>query len=199
MKTFPERLEQQIRFILEIDKLKSILRRTILINRSRRENSAEHSWQFALMAVLLAEYANEPVDWVKVVKMALIHDIVEIDADDTFIYDEAGALVKAEKEQKAAARLFGLLPPDQGTEFRQLWDEFEARKTPEARFAAALDRLIPILLNVNTEGKTWHDHGITSDRVIRRNQHMAEGSVPLWEYARAQIEKAVADGILADK
>lgn len=199
MNTFPERLEQQIRFILEIDKLKSILRRTILINRSRRENSAEHSWQFALMAVLLAEYANEPVDWVKVVKMALIHDIVEIDADDTFIYDEAGALVKAEKEQKAAARLFGLLPPDQGTEFRQLWDEFEARKTPEARFAAALDRLIPILLNVNTEGKTWRDHGITSDRVIQRNQHMAEGSVPLWEYARAQIEKAVADGILADK
>lgn len=199
MNAFPERLEQQIRFILEIDKLKSILRRTILINRSRRENSAEHSWQFALMAVVLAEYANEPVDWVKVVKMALIHDIVEIDADDTFIYDEAGALVKAEKEQKAATRLFGLLPADQGTEFRQLWDEFEARKTPEARFAAALDRLIPILLNVNTEGQTWREHGITSDRVIRRNQHMAQGSVPLWEYARAQIEKAVADGILSAK
>src|SRR5437762_7515762 len=145
-----ERFEQQIRFILEIDKLKTILRRTYLLNVDRSENTAEHSWHLAIMAILLAEHANEPVDVSRVVKMVLIHDIVEIDAGDTYFYDAAAALDKSEREQAAADRLFGILPPDQGLELRELWEEFEANETADARFALALDRFIPQLHNYHT-------------------------------------------------
>jgi len=193
-----ERLCRQIEFILEIDKLKSVLRRTYLLSQSRRENSAEHSWHLAMLALLLSEYAQEPVDLTKVIQMTLVHDIVEIDADDTLVYDDAAAPAKAVKEKQAAERLFGLLPGDQAQWLRSLWEEFEARKTPEARFAAALDRLIPILHNLHTGGRTWREHGIVSSRVLSRNAHMAEGSPTLWEYARSQIEKAVEEGVLKE-
>ena len=195
-KAGPQRLEQQIRFILEIDKLKTILRRTYLLHVDRAENTAEHSWHLAMMAILLAEHANEPVDVPRVVKMVLIHDIVEIDAGDTYIYDTQGALDKAEREHAAADRLFGMLPSDQGLEFRTLWEEFEARQTPDAKFAGALDRFMPQLHNYHTQGRSWNEHGITADRVLERNVCMAEGSASLWDLAQALVDDAVAKGFL---
>jgi putative hydrolase of HD superfamily len=189
-----ERLGQQIGFILEIDKLKQVFRQTYLLDESRKENDAEHSWHFAMLAVLLSEYANEPIDLLKVVKMALVHDLVEIDAGDTFLYDEAGNADKAEREQKAADRIFGLLPSDQGDELRALWDEFEAKETPEARFAGAIDRLQPMLHNLNTKGRAWRDHGIRADQVLERNRVIADGSSELWDYAREQVALAVGKG-----
>jgi putative hydrolase of HD superfamily len=193
----PDRLEQQIRFILEVDALKGILRRTYVLDGGRPENSAEHSWHVAVMAVLLAEHANEPVDTARVVRMLLVHDIVEVDAGDTYVYDTTGAQAKTEREMRAADRLFGLLPKDQGRELRALWEEFEEGRTAEACFAAALDRLMPVLHNVHTAGRSWREHGITADRVIARNSRMSEGSEALWEYARSLIEDAVAHGHLA--
>ena len=195
-KAAPGRLEQQIRFILEIDKLKTILRRTYLLHVDRAGNTAEHSWHLAMMAILLAEYANEPVDVPRVVKMVLVHDIVEIDAGDTYIYDTQGALDKADREHAAADRLFGMLPSDQGREFRTLWEEFEARQTPDAKFAGALDRFMPQLHNYHTQGRSWNEHGITADRVLERNSCMAEGSASLWDLAQALVDDAVAKGFL---
>ena len=192
-----DRLQRQIRFILEIDSLKSVLRRSYLVGEDRPENSAEHSWHVAVMAVLLAEHANEPVDVARVVRMLLIHNVVEVDAGDTYVYDTAGAEAKAEREVRAADRVFGMPPEDQGRELRALWEEFEEGRTAEARFAAALDRLMPVLHNVHTEGRSWREHGITADRVIARNARMSEGSEALWEYARSLIEAAVAKGHLA--
>ena len=197
--THSDRLARQIEFILEIDKLKQILRQTSLADGSRRENDAEHSWHLAVMAVLLAEYAAGPqIDLARVIRMLLVHDLVEIDAGDTFHYDEAGNQDKPQREQAAADRLFGLLPADQGAELRGLWEEFEARRTPEARYAAALDRLQPNLLNLHTQGKLWREHGITSRQVIARNRHMAEGAPELWRYAESRIREAVAKGHLAE-
>lgn len=193
----PTRLDQQIRFIVEIDKLKSILRRTYVIADRRSENTAEHSWHISVMAVLLAEYANEPIDITRVLKMTLIHDIVEIDAGDTFVYDSAATLDKAAREQAGAARLFALLPSDQAAEFRKLWDEFEERVTPEARFAAALDRFIPQLHNYYGEGGSWKEHAITQDRVLERNAPMADGAAALWAKTQELLRDAVAKGILA--
>jgi putative hydrolase of HD superfamily len=192
-----DRLQRQIRFILEIDSLKSVLRRSYLVGADRPENSAEHSWHVAVMAVLLAEHANEPVDVARVVRMLLIHNVVEVDAGDTYVYDTAGAEAKAEREVRAADRVFGMPPEDQGRELRALWEEFEEGRTAEARFAAALDRLMPVLHNVHTEGRSWREHGITADRVIARNARMSEGSEALWEYARSLIEDAVEKGHLA--
>jgi putative hydrolase of HD superfamily len=193
------RLEQQIRFIVEIDKLKTIRRRTYVIDENRSENTAEHSWHIAVMAMILAEYANEKIDVTKVVKMALVHDIVEIDAGDTFMYDTVGALDKAEREQRAAERIFNLLPADQAVEMRALWDEFEARQTAEARFAAAMDRLTPQLQNFNTNGGSWKDHAISRERVIDRNRTMGEGSADLWEFTQRLLDRAVERGILDKK
>jgi putative hydrolase of HD superfamily len=192
-----ERLEQQIRFILEIDALKGVLRRSYLLAGDRPENSAEHSWHVAVMAVLLAEHANERVDTSRVVRMLLVHDLVEVDAGDTYVYDSAGVEAKAEREARAATRLFGMLPEDQGRELRALWDEFEEGRTADARFATALDRLMPVLHNVHTAGRSWREHGITADRVIARNAAISRGSRKLWEYARALIDGAVAGGHLA--
>ena len=192
------RLEQQIRFLIEIDKLKEVFRQTCLINSRRAENDAEHSWHLCLVVLVLAEHANEPnLDVTRVLKMLLIHDLVEIDAGDTFAYDTARMADQHEREARAADRLFGLLPADQGAEFRTLWDEFEARATPEAKFAAACDRFQPMLLNCQTEGAAWRRHGVTSDRVLARNRHIADGASPVWEYAAEMIEAAVAQGHLA--
>ena len=197
--THADRLARQMEFILEIDKLKQVLRQTSLADGSRRENDAEHSWHLAVMAVLLAEYAAEPqLDLARVVKMLLVHDVVEIDAGDTYHYDEAGNRDKAEREQAAADRLFALLPADQEAELRGLWEEFEARQTPEARYAAALDRFQPNLLNYRTQGRLWREHGVTSAQVIARNCHMAEGAPALWQYAESLIHDAVAKGYLEE-
>jgi putative hydrolase of HD superfamily len=194
-----ERFERQIRFILEIDKLKGIVRRTYLLNVDRAENTAEHSWHLAIMAILLAEHANEPVDVARVVKMVLVHDIVEIDAGDTYFYDTAAELDKHERERAAAERIFGLLPSDQGRELRELWEEFEAHETTDARFALALDRFMPQLHNYHTQGRSWVEHGISADRVLERNAAMAEGSEKLWECARALLNDAVVRGFLPAK
>ena len=192
-----ERFDRQIAFILEVDKLKSIIRRTYLLNIDRAENTAEHSWHLAIMAILLAEHANEPVDLARVVKMVLIHDIVEIDAGDTYFYDATAAKDKAERERAAADRIFGLLPADQSNEMRDLWEEFEEGGTAEARFALALDRFIPQLHNYHTHGRSWSEHGITADRVLERNACIAEGSEKLWDCAQALLGDAVAKGFLA--
>ena len=192
-----DRMARQIAFLLEIDRLKSVLRRSYLADGVRLENSAEHSWHLAVMAMILAEYANVSVDSRRVLKMLLVHDIVEVDASDTYVYDEIGARDKAEREGRAADRIFGLLPADQEVELRGLWEEFEARETPEARFAAALDRLMPLLHNFQTQGRSWHEHGIVSRQVLSRNAHIADGSEELWRFAHALIEDAVAKGYLA--
>ena len=193
-----ERLAQQIRFIIEVDKLKEIFRQTVLINSRRAENDAEHSWHLCLIVITLAEHANGPqLDVLRVLKMLIIHDLVEIDAGDTFAYDVKAMADQHAREAVAADRIFGLLPPDQRREFRALWDEFESRRTPEARFAAAVDRFQPMLLNCHTEGAAWRRHGVTRDRVIARNSYIAEGSTTLWEYAQAMIEQTVAAGHLA--
>jgi putative hydrolase of HD superfamily len=193
----PRRLEQQIRFILEVDRLKEVFRQTVLTQSRRRENDAEHSWHLALCVMVLAEHANVAVDVLKVLKMVIVHDLVEIDAGDTFAYDTAGQASAHEREALAADRLFGLLPEDQGRAFRALWDEFEARATAEARFAAAVDRFQPMLLNVHTEGHAWRQHGVTESMVIKRNAHVAEGSTALWSYATGMIREAVERGHLA--
>ena len=192
------RLTQQIQFILEIDKLKTILRQTRITSNERYVNSAEHSWHLAMLALVLHEYANEPIDLFRVLKMVLVHDIVEIDAGDTFFFDTSGNGTKAAREQKAANRLFGLLPADQQTELRGLWEEFEARETADAKFAAAVDRVAPTLLNyVNREESSWHKHNLTFDTVVSRVEYMREGSETLWEIAKMTLEQAVADGYLA--
>jgi putative hydrolase of HD superfamily len=193
-----ERLAQQIRFIIEADKLKEIFRQTLVTQSRRRENDAEHSWHLTLLVIILAEHSNvQPLDVLRVLKMLIIHDLVEIDAGDTFAYNTARMADQHEREARAADRIFGLLPTDQSCGFRLLWDEFEARETPEARFAAAVDRFQPMLLNCLTEGAAWKNHGVTSDRVIARNKHVAEGSTAIWEYASQMIAQAVMDGHLA--
>ena len=194
-----ERLDRQIGFILETDRLKSVLRRSYLLNENRHENSAEHSWHLSVMALVLSEYANAEVNALKVLKMLLVHDIVEIDSGDTYVYDAAGNSTKAERENAAAHRIFGLLPEDQKTELTQLWQEFEARESPDAKFAAALDRLMPLLHNYHTEGRSWREHGITQEQVMRLNSHIADGSQTLWDYAEALIRDAAAKGYLTDE
>lgn len=183
-----ERFAQQIRFIVEIDKLKRVLRRTLLTDKSRRENSAEHSWHIALMAPILAEYAAEDVDILRVVKMLLVHDLVEIDAGDTFAYDAAGNADKVERESAAARRVFGLLPEGQASEFRQLWNEFEEGTSPEARFALALDRFQPLLQNVHADGGTWRSYGVTREQVLDRMTPVRNLSVFLWDYVVEAID-----------
>lgn len=186
-----------MRFIIEADKLKEVFRQTLVSQSRRPENSAEHSWHFALMIITLAEHSNhQPLDVLRVLKMVLIHDLVEIDAGDTFAYDTKLMADQHEREARAANRIFGLLPPDQFAEFRACWDEFEAQETPEARFAAACDRLHPMLLNCLTEGHSWRKHGITRDRVLARNGHIVKGSTTLWDYALRMVDEAVAKGQL---
>jgi len=193
-----ERLTRQIEFIREVDKLKTIRRQTLLTDASRQENDAEHSWHLSLMALVLGEYAGgNEIDLFHVIRMVLIHDLVEIDAGDTYCYDEVGYKDKRERETAAAERIFNLLPADQAAEIRSIWDEFEASKTPEARFANALDRLQPLMHNVATQGHMWKKHGIVQAQVIDRNQKIADGAPDLWTFAHRLIEQAVNDGHLA--
>jgi putative hydrolase of HD superfamily len=192
------RLEQQIRFIVEIDALKQVLRQTMIMGGERRENSAEHSWHLAMMALALAEHAGEPVDILRVLKMLLVHDIVEIDAGDTFCYDAQANLSKVGREQAAAARIFGLLLDEQGHELRALWEEFEAGVTPEARFANALDRLEPLLHNYHNQGGTWRAHGITRDAVLRRMAPIEAGAPSLWPFVQQVIAASCAAGYIVE-
>jgi putative hydrolase of HD superfamily len=194
-----ERLHQQIGFILEIDKLKGIVRRTLLIDQSRRENDAEHSWHLAMMALVLAEYAEPGVDIGRVIHMLLVHDLVEIDAGDAFFYDAAAEADKESRERQAAERLFGLLPDGQGEGLRALWEEFEARKTADARFARALDRVQPMLHNFHTEGGTWKEYGVTLDQVHSRRALIADASPRLWAYMEGLLAEAVRRGFLTEK
>lgn len=188
-----QRLHRQIEFIAELDRLKSVLRRNTLIDGSRRENTAEHSWHIGMLAIVLAEHANESVDILHVLKMLLIHDIVEIDAGDTFCYDDEAGRDKEEREQRAADRLFGMLPDDQARELRALWDEFEAADTPEAKFANALDRLQPVLLNSRSKGGTWKQYDVSVEQVIKRNRPIAAGSATLWERAETMIHDVMGE------
>ena len=186
--------EKQINFIMELDKVKKIGRQTYLSDGSRKENDAEHSWHLALMAFVLAEYANEEIDVMKTMKMALLHDVIEIDAGDTYAYDTEGNKTKRERELKAAERIFGLLPERQQREYRGLWDEFEAMETPESRFANMLDKVQPLLLNDASGGKSWVEHGVKKSQVLARNARVHEGSEEIWAYARNLIEKNAKEG-----
>jgi putative hydrolase of HD superfamily len=169
-----------------------VFRQTVCTQSRRAENDAEHSWHLCLAVIVLAEHANEPrLDVLRVLKMVILHDLVEIDAGDTFAYDTARMAGQHDREAIAADRIFGLLPADQASEFRKLWDEFEERRTPEARFAAAVDRFQPVLLNCSTEGAAWRRHRVTADRVVARNAHIAEGSAAVWEQAERLIRQAV--------
>lgn len=190
------RLAQQLAFIIEIDKLKSVLRQTRLINDSRQENSAEHSWHLAVMAALLGEYAEPETDIGRVVKMVLVHDIVEIDAGDAFAYDPAANVGKEEREEQAAQRLFGMLPNEQRDEMLGLWHEFEAQNTAESRFANALDRLQPLLMNYTIGGGTWKKAGVTLDKVRLRMAPIGKASKALGDYVELILEDSVAKGFL---
>lgn len=185
-----ERLQEQVAFIVEIDKLKNVLRRSYVTDASRFENDAEHSWYFAVIAQVLAEHAESGVDVNRVMKMALIHDIVEIDAGDVIMYDEAARLGQAEKEEKAAARIFGLLPPGQAGEYEALWREFEKGETPDARYARAMDRFSAIILNYATKGRAWREHGIEMSQVKRLNRDVIEKASPaLWSLVEGMIDE----------
>ena len=175
-----ERLEKQIRFIVEIDKVKNIFRQTYLADAGRKENDAEHSWHIALMAYLLQEYAEKPVDVSKVMLMVLIHDLVEIDAGDTYAYDDAGAETKRAREEAAADRIFGLLPEDQGKYFRELWEEFEAYESPEGKYAHLLDNFQPLLLNDASGGLSWQEHQVKKSQIYKRNEKIEETSETIW-------------------
>ncbi|MBD2386507.1 HD domain-containing protein [Cylindrospermum sp. FACHB-282] len=192
------KLTQQIQFIIEIDRLKQVLRQTSLVGGSRRENSAEHSWHLAVMAIALSEYAPVGVDISHAIKMLLIHDLVEIDVGDIFCYDVQGNQNKAELEAQAAIRLFGLLPENQGEELRLLWEEFEAGETPAAKFAAALDRIQPLLHNQQNNGGTWLIYEITRDQVMKRMAPVETGAPELWPFVLQLIEDSVAAGYLKD-
>ncbi|HVI53162.1 MAG TPA: HD domain-containing protein [Candidatus Sulfotelmatobacter sp.] len=190
-----ERLERQLAFIAELDKMKGIIRHTPLVDASRRETDAEHSWHIAVMALLLSEHADEPVDAVKVMKMLLIHDVVEIDAGDTFIYDDKGNADKYERERKAADRLFGMLPSDQESELRALWEEFEERKSPEARFASSIDRFQPIMNNHLSRGGSWKANNVQPEKVLSFNESRIGGaSKRLWLRIREMIHISMDRG-----
>lgn len=191
-----ERLEQQLRFLMELDKQKEILRQTYLADGSRRETDAEHAWHLALMCIILSEYANEPIDTARTVLMVLTHDLVEIDAGDTYAYDVQGNETKRARELRAADRIYGLLPEDQGAYLRELWDEFEAMETPEARFANALDKIQPVLLTDRAQGKSWREHGVQKEQIMTRNARTHEGSEVLWDHVRKIIEKNVDAGFI---
>lgn len=191
------RLGRQLAFLIEVDRLKTVLRASTLAAVARRENDAEHSWHLALMVPVLAEYADEPIDVGHTIKLVVVHDLVEIYAGDTPLYDDELRTSQAERELAAAERLFGLLPADQAAEFRALWDEFEARVTPEARFAKAIDRLEPNLLNWMAGGGTWRTPGVTADTVRTRTAHIGEASTALGEAMSALIDSASDNGWIA--
>lgn len=189
-------LLKQISFIKEIDKVKYIQRKTKLLNSDRNENDAEHSWHLAMMTLVLAEHSNVPIDVLKVVKMVLIHDIVEIDAGDTFIYDTTKSHTNTEEERKAANRIFGMLPKEQAEEFISIWEEFESGETNEAKFAKAMDRLEPLLQNTSNDGGTWKEFDVPYDKVYEKKKIIKEGSNAIWDYAKDLLNQSVEKGIL---
>ena len=194
-----DRLDRQFDFLRETDKLKQIGRQSYLADGSRKENDAEHSWHLALMAVLLSSYAEKDIDVLRVMTMVLVHDIVEIDAGDTYAYDTNGNATKRERETRAAGRIFNILPEDQAIYLRSLWEEFEEQATPESAFANMLDKLQPLMLNDASGGKSWKEHGVKLGQVLNRNKNTANGSKELWEYARKNfIESNVEKGILKE-
>lgn len=195
-----ERLDQQLEFLLEIDRLKQIERQTAITGGARRENTAEHSWHLAMYALILHEWSNTDVDIAHVLALCLIHDIVEIDAGDTFAYDVAAHADKEEREQAAAERLFGLLPDDQGRRLRALWEEYEAQETPESRFANAVDRLQPAMLNHHADDASpWKRHGVTVPQAMKRLSPIGDGSTALWEHTRSIIAEAARRGNLIEE
>ena len=189
-----ERLARQIAFLIECDRLKDIVRQTLNAHSGRPENDAEHSWALCLFVMTLAEHSNTPIDVLRVMKMLLIHDIVEIDAGDTFAYDTARLVDQHEREAVAANRLFGLLPDDQSAEFRALWDEFEDRQTADARFAHAIDRCQAMLLNCLSKGVTWSRHNVRLDQIRARNAPIGDGSAALWTHMSHLLDEAVQAG-----
>ena len=194
------RLEKQFDFCLEIDKEKLIGRQTYLSDASRKENDSEHAWHMAIMTLILSEYANDDIDVLKTISMLLIHDLVEIDAGDTYAYDEEGKKTQHAREVAAADRIFGLLPEDQGTKFRALWDEFESGDTPESRFARTMDRVQPMMLNAASGGISWKEHGVQLSQILERNGSTKDGSNTLWEHAlHYLIEPHVDKGCIKDE
>ena len=193
------RLEKQLQFILEIDKVKKIIRQTPLSDASRKENDAEHSWHIALMAYLLQEYVEEPVEVSKVLLMVLIHDLVEIDAGDTYAYDEEGAKTKDERERKAADHIFGMLPEDQGMYLKALWEEFEAYETAEAKYAHLLDNFQPLLLNDAAGGISWTEHQVKKSQIYKRNEKVEETSATIWKCMQDKIDKHIQAGHVLDE
>ncbi len=194
-----ERFEKQLAFILEADKEKNILRQTHITDFQRRENDAEHAWHMAMMIYLLKEYSNEEFDVAKAMMMALIHDIVEIDAGDTYAYDTEGLATQKEREEKAANRIFGLLPDDQQHELKALFEEFEEAKTPEARFARAMDNFQPLILNDSNDGRDWREHEVSKTQVTNRQKTTALGSEEIWKITERIIDKNVHKGNLKDE
>ena len=199
VKDFPKKLQQQMIFIAEVDKLKNIFRRTILTDSSRRENDAEHSWHLALMAIVLEEYAAEPVNLGRVLAMVTVHDLIEIYAGDTFAFDAAANQDKAQREQAAAEKLFGMLDQKQGHKFRQLWEEFDAMNTADSRFAASLDRIQPFMHNVLTEGHTWKLGSVTKEQVYRRMAPVKTGTPALWPWLESQVASAIEKGWIKEQ
>ena len=195
----PDNLSKQISFIKEIDKIKYIQRKTKLFNSDRPENDAEHSWHLAMMTIVLAEHGDTPVDVLKVLKMVLIHDIVEIDAGDTFIYDTTKSHTNTDNELMAAKRIFGLLPGEQADEFIAIWEEFEAGDTNEAKFARSMDRLEPLLQNTSNDGGTWKEFDVDYHQVYEKKKVIKDGSTSLWKYAENLINESVEKGILKKK
>ncbi len=198
MISMDDRLKEQIDFILEIDKMKEILRQNYLADGSARENDADHSWHLAMMALILSEYSNEKVDVTRVVPMVLTHDLVEIDAGDTYAYDETGALTKEKREKAAADRIFGILPKEQGTWMRGLWDEFEACNTPESKFAHVLDKSLPLFLNHAAGGISWKEHKVKRSQIYKRNRITGDGSAKIWEYMQELIQENINKGNIID-
>ena len=191
-----EKLKKQMEFIYEIDKAKNIFRQTYVSRGDRTENDAEHSWHLALMAFVLSEYMGDDIDVLKTMKMVLMHDLVEIYAGDTYCYDAEANLDKEEREKKAAEKIYGLLPEEQGKEYKELWEEFERVDTKEAKFASMLDRIQPIMLNYATEGKAWKEHGIYRDQVEKRNKVVFEGPKEFAELLTAILDLSVEKGYL---
>ncbi len=191
-----DRLRQQLAFLMEIDKQKEIIRQTYLADGSRKETDAEHAWHLAMMCMILSEYANEKIDVPKTIMMVLTHDLVEIDAGDTYAYDQTGNQTKKERELKAADRIYGLLPEDQRKYLRALWDEFEAMETPEAKFANMLDKIQPVCLSDQSKGKSWVEHNVCKRQIMERNSKTHEGSELLWDYIKKLIEKNVEAGFI---
>ena len=193
-----ERLKKQLDFSLEVDKTKDIFRQTYISSGERKENDAEHAWHMALMAYLLREHANEKVDILKVIIMILIHDLVEIDAGDTYAFDDKANIDKREREVKAADRIFNMLPEDQAREIYDLWEEFEAYETPEAKFAHTLDNFQPLMLNNSTGGVSWREHGVKLSQILKRNSKTSGGSEKIWEYAYGVIKENIEKGNIID-